>query len=168
VKSLLLLPLLLGACELRGLTGAQLYGSSPDAALVARDASAPPADLPVSVIDAPQDGPPPLPLVLVTGSVQGLCGPNGAMIGGGGAHTCSYAGKNSYTLRLRNVVPGTRIELVARRPGYLPDPNTFTITVEETGVQHDFIFTPSTGSCDPAPPDPGPCVCNPDAGCEPS
>jgi hypothetical protein len=183
MRSLLLLSLLLGACELRGLTNAQLYGPSPDAAVAADgvtpgdvapppDAAAPGEVAPVDAgaPDMSPDLPPPLPLVMVTGAVHGICDGHGVMIGGAGAHTCSFEGKGSYTLRLRNVVPGTRVELVARRPGYTPDPNTVIITVEPGGVQHDFIFKPVTGSCDrdAAPPDPGPCICNPDAGCEPS
>ena len=169
----LALLLFLFGCELRGLTRSQLYGSEIDAAQPAdtrepdaaddaapvRDAGAP--DLPGDGPVAPPEG------IIVTGFVSGTCHQEPVMVGGAGFHTCSYDGKGSYRLRIRGVPAGTRVEIGARLPGYLPDPNTAIIQLEATGNTHDFHFAPASGSCDQVP-DAGPCVCVPAEGCDPS
>jgi hypothetical protein len=169
-----LLLILLAGCELRGLTHGQLFGNEgadaaseegrPDAASGApdrpsslEDVAAPAPDAPV----APPEG------ILITGFVTGVCDHDGTMVGGAGAHTCAYDGKGSYRLRVRNVAPGQKIEIGARRNGYLPDPDTATIILEPGGNIHDFHLRPASGTCAP-PPDSVPCVCDGDAGCEPS
>jgi hypothetical protein len=166
---------LLTGCELRGLTRSQLYGPEPDAG--AADAIAPAPDAIVAdavpardaaAVDLAPDLPPPPPEgIIVTGFIGGTCHNEQVMVGGAGFHTCSYSGKGSYRLRIRNISPGTRIEIGARLPGYLPDPATAVITLEATGTVQNFQLSPASGSCDTVV-DPGPCICLPEMGCEPS
>jgi hypothetical protein len=165
---------LLAGCELRGLTRDQLYGDAVDAAAPDAeprqerpDAASPAPDLLAADTAAP-DGPVAPPEgIFVTGFVAGICHDEAVMVGGAGFHTCSYQGKGSYRLRIRNVPPGTRVEIGARLPGYLPDPATAVIILEATGTTQNFRLEPASGSCDTVP-DAGPCVCNPAEGCEPS
>jgi hypothetical protein len=166
---------LLAGCELRGLTRSQLYGPEADASAPV-DANAGPEAAPdVAVADAallpdtaPPDLPPPPPEgIIVTGFVGGTCHGEQVMVGGAGFHTCAYSGKGSYRLRIRNISPGTRVEIGARLPGYLPDPATAIITLEPTGTVQNFQLRPASGSCDTVV-DAGPCVCLPEMGCEPS
>ena len=147
-------------CELRGLTRSQLYGSEGDAG-VASDLA------PVLVGDvrvepdagpepdarvAPPDGPPAPPGgIFVTGFIKGVCDNRQVMVGGAGFHTCSDAGKGSYRLRIRDVPPGTRVEIGAKMEGYLPNPATTTMILQLEGNTHDFELTPATGSCDTVP-----------------
>jgi hypothetical protein len=171
---LVVLPLV-GGCELRGLTRSQLYGEAFDAAAVA-DTDGPPPDLrvdptetstPPDLAVVPKDGPAPPPGgIFVTGFVRGLCGNGQAMVGGAGFHTCSYAGKASYRLRIRDVPPGTRVEIGAKAVGYLPNPATTVMVLQLDGNTHDFDLSPASGSCDPLPPV-VPCVCEPPS-CDPS
>jgi hypothetical protein len=165
----------LAGCELRGLTRSQLYGPEADAGVPA-DAGDEPDALVADVIVArdtvPADLGPDVPLpppegIFVTGVVGGLCNGEQVMVGGAGFHTCSYPGKGSYRLRIRNIPPGTRVEIGARLPGYLPDPATATITLEATGTTQNFQLRPASGSCATVV-DAGPCVCVPEMGCEPS
>jgi hypothetical protein len=162
--------LLVAGCELRGLTRSQLYGSQGDAApaadasLEAPDAAgelAPDVGADLDGRAAPPEG------IIVTGFVSGTCHGEPAMVGGAGFHTCSYLGKGSYRLRIRNIPPGTRVELGARLPGYLPDPATAVITLAPDGNVQNFQLAPASGSCASVP-DAGPCVCIPAEGCEPS
>jgi hypothetical protein len=164
---------LLAGCELRGLTRSQLYGSEADAAVPADLAVVTPADVRV---DPPDGGPlpdaaadlPPAPPggIFVTGFVHGVCDNRQVMVGGAGFHTCSYAGKGSYRLRIRDVPPGTRVEIGAKVEGYLPNPATTIMILQLEGNTHDFHMSPASGSCDTVP-DAGPCVCNAPS-CEPS
>jgi hypothetical protein len=171
---------LLAGCDLRGLTRSQLYGPETDAAVADMgeplpEAAAPdttPTDVAIAPDATPRDlgpdlPPPPPEGIVVTGFISGLCHNDQAMVGGAGAHTCSYAGKSSYQLRIRNVSPGTRVEIGAHVQGYLPDPATAIITLEPTGNVQNFELRPASGSCDTAAPAP-PCVCIPAMGCEPS
>jgi hypothetical protein len=177
MTGLVLFFLPLAGCELRGLTRGQLYGSeAADAAVEADtsaadvaavpDASAPP-DVAASPDAAAPDGPAAPPGgIFVTGFIHGVCDSRQVMVGGAGYHTCSYAGKGSYRLRIRDVPPGTRVEIGAKAEGYLPSPDTATIILQLDGNTHDFTLKPATGSCDTVP-DAGPCICNAPA-CEPS
>jgi hypothetical protein len=166
---------LLTGCELRGLTRSQLYGSEGDAAPVAEvgpepfDAGAPVDRAePQDTARPPPDGPAAPPEgIFVTGFILGTCHGEQVMVGGAGFHTCSYAGKGSYRLRLRNIPPGTTVEIGARLPGYTPDPATAPLTLKLDGNVQDFHLAPASGSCNSVP-DAGPCECNADAGCEPS
>ena len=163
--------LLLAGCELRGLTRGQLYGLEADAGvptdgreelpdlLAQPDAQAP--DLAADGPAAPPQG------IIVTGFISGLCHGESVMVGGAGAHTCSSPGKSSYQLRIRNIPPGTRVEIGARQPGYLPDPATAVITLEADGNVQNFPLHPAGDSCATIP-DAGPCVCILAEGCEPS
>jgi hypothetical protein len=165
---------LLAACEMRGLTRSQLHGSEPDASApadlaVPPDARVDPAETstPPDLAEVPKDGPAPPPGgIFVTGFVRGLCGNGQAMVGGAGFHTCSYAGKASYRLRIRDVPPGTRVEIGAKAVGYLPNPATTVMVLQLEGNTHDFDLSPASGSCDPLPPL-VPCVCEPPS-CDPS
>jgi hypothetical protein len=179
--SLLLVLVALVGCEMRGLTRSQLFGKEPpDAASEPPDgASEPPDGLVIDVrpLDPPDAALPdgaspdvtvaPPEGIIVTGFVDGVCDNLGTMVGGAGAHTCSYDGKASYRLRIRGIPPGTRVEIGARKSGYLPYPDTAIIILDAKGNTHDFHLRPASGSCD-NPPDAAPCVCNRDAGCEPS
>jgi hypothetical protein len=189
-KSSLILVVLLAGCELRGgLTRSQLHGGEADAGapvdVVAPpiDVAVPPIDVAVPPIDVavtpapdgradpPDAAAPDRPMappegIFVTGVVRGICDNRQVMIGGAGYHTCSYAGKGSYRLRIRDVPPGTRVELAAKVPGYLPSPATVELVLKLDGNTHDFEFMPASGSCDRVP-DAGPCVCVPPA-CDPS
>ena len=181
MKRTVILLVLLAGCELRGgLTRSQLYGGEADAAAPPDLAVAsqpdlradPPDAASIEVAVAPDAGAPvdkpvaPPNGILVTGAVRGICDNRQVMIGGAGYHTCSYAGKGSYTLRIRGVPPGTKVEIVAKAPGYLPSPATVEMVLEQDGNTHNFDFTPATGSCDTVP-DAGPCVCALPS-CEPS
>jgi len=169
---------LLAGCELRGLTRSQLYGPEADAGAPADvreelvpDAAAPDAAPPAPDAAPPDLGPdlPPTPPegIFVTGFVAGVCHGEQVMVGGAGFHTCTYSGKGSYRLRIRNIPPGTRVEIGARLPGYLPDPATAVITLEPDGNTQNFEIRPASGSCTTVV-DAGPCVCIPAQGCEPS
>jgi hypothetical protein len=184
--------LLLAGCELRGLTRSQLYGSQADASLPADTGlETPDAAVEVAVgpdagaletpdaveggagsdagaVDLLSDAPlAPPDGIIVTGFVAGICNGESVMVGGAGFHTCSYAGKGSYRLRIRNTPVGTRVEIGARLAGYLPDPATAVITLEATGTTQDFQLRPASGSCASLP-DAGPCVCIAAEGCDPS
>jgi hypothetical protein len=154
---------MLAGCDLHGLTRGQLYGEPPDALADARE-EAPDAGTPSVTSDGP---PAPSEGIFVTGFVIGMCHGEAVMVGGAGFHTCSYSAKGSFRLRIRNVPPGTRVELGARLPGYIPDPATAVITLDASGNTQNFTIAPATGSCDTVAPPP-PCVCNPAEGCEPS
>jgi len=164
---------LLAGCELRGLTRSQLYGPEADAAAAPDDVSAEPdtaADVgtPPADVAVPPDRPVAPPEgIFVTGFIHGTCHGEAVMVGGAGFHTCSYAGKASYRLRLR-IPAGTRVEIGAKLEGYLPEPATAVITLVPEGNTQDFTLKPASGSCDSVPDGGTTCVCNADAGCEPS
>jgi hypothetical protein len=167
---------LLAGCDLRGLTRSQLYGPEVDASAPTEAGEA--LDPDAAVADAlgtdgaaadlgPDLPPPPAEGIIVTGFISGTCHGEQVMVGGAGFHTCAYPGKASYRLRIRNISPGTRVEIGARLSGYLPDPATATIILEATGNTQDFHLRPASGSCDTVA-DAGPCICIPAMGCEPS
>jgi hypothetical protein len=165
--------LMLAGCELRGLTRGQLYGPGADAGVQPVDAEETPDTTDARLAgdtgapDRAPDGPVAPPEgIFVTGFVAGLCNGESVPVGGAGFHTCSFPGKSSYRLRIRNIPPGTRVEIGARQPGYLPDPATAVITLELDGNIENFQLHPA-GDCTTVP-DAGPCVCNAAEGCEPS
>lgn len=174
------------ACELRELTGAQLFGATPaDAAagapadagaLPANDAASPeaPVDASPPLIDAMAGGGPDVPpppdllpprLITITGTVSSQCGGANVKVGAGGRHTCSHNGKGSYLLRVTET-PWTTITISAQGDRYEPFPYSARIVLDPGGTTHniDLVFD---GACDALAAVP-PCVCVPADRCDPS
>jgi hypothetical protein len=142
-----------GACDLADLTHAQLYGAVTPVGDAGPRPPAPDAG------DAAPDAHDAGPAIYVSGAVTNACTGDiiDALVGIAGRHTCSFAGKGSFFIRIDDVPAGVTVTLTAAKKGY--HPYSAQVVLDRSGVPHDIALVPDPDCASNPRPATEACVC---------